>query len=306
MKRRIALIEDWASAQDRHKLEPDPRVAQLADSLARRGYQVDIFTCQQAWEWPESELWQETVQVVRVPVSLRQSTEDSPDEVQEFASFVINFCERQEKSYDLIHASFGPSGLVAAVLKSRLGIPFVITFQSPEKPTGDSRETGLVIAEEAVLCQDRVVREADGIIALNLQDQEDLISLYHADPTYIVQIPDQEAGASSGTNVWNARAEMLTAFYEDVLAVRRVTILPRTTAPLLWDSDLRAGSQTRGELELFSDIALHVPGVDAPGAAKQGALSVPHVLPDLLYKNRAAYRLFDVGSNISLSESFLE
>jgi hypothetical protein len=228
MKRRIALLDDWASARDARTQEPDQRLTQIADSIARMGYQVDIFTCQEDWESPESDLWQETVQVVHVPVRLSGSTEFPPAEVQEFAGFMIDFCERQERSYDLVHASFGPSGLVAAEIKSRLGIPFVMTFESPNGVTTRSQETGIAVIEEHIGLQDRVVREADGIIALSAQDRQELVSVYHADPTYILQIsssPHRSNTSHSPVLAWPDGTTMLLELYEDVLAVRRVALV---------------------------------------------------------------------------------
>jgi hypothetical protein len=237
MKRKIALLDDWVTVPGSRNQEPARHVSQFAEILARMGYQVDIFTCQSNKEMSEVEAWQETVRLIHVPVGVTGSPEDFSVELQESADFMIDFCERQEKPYDLIHASFRSSGLVAAEIKSRLGIPFVMTFQSSDEATPPVRETGITVIEEHLGIQDRVVWEADGIIALSLQDRQALISLYHADPTYIVQMPEETDEPYTYPSGWHAHAEMLAVFYEDVLAVRRVTILPETSALLSWDRE---------------------------------------------------------------------
>lgn len=237
MRRKIALLDDWVSVPGSRDQEPVQPVAQIAESLARMGYQVDIFTCQSNREMPEVDPWQDTVRLIHVPMTLTNSPRDFSMELQKSADFMIDFCERQEKTYDLIHASFRSSGLLAAEIKSRLGIPFVITFQSPAEGTPHARETEITVIEEHLGIQDRVVWDADGIIAFSLQDRQALISRYHADPTYIIQIPDQTDVPNSYPSGWHAHAEMLAAFYEDVLAVRRVAILPQTSALLPRDRE---------------------------------------------------------------------
>ena len=231
------MLDDWASVPGSYNQEPGQPVAQIAESLARMGYQVDVFTCHGSREMPEVDAWHDTVRVIHVPVSLTDSREDLSVEPDESANFMIDFCERQEKPYDLIHAGFRSSGRVAAEIKSRLGIPFVVTFQSPAGETPPAQETGLTAMEEDIGIQDRVVWDADGIIALSPQDRQALISLYHADPTYIIQIPAQTDAPDSQSSGWQARAEMLAVFYEDVLAVRRVAILPKTSALSPWDPE---------------------------------------------------------------------
>ncbi|HEX5808471.1 MAG TPA: glycosyltransferase [Anaerolineales bacterium] len=261
MKRKIALLDDWVSVPGSRNQERVHHVAQIAESLARMGYQVDIFTCQSNREMPEVDAWQETVRLIHVPVASTDSPENFSVELQDCANFMIDYCERQEKPYDLIHASFRSSGLVAAEIKSRLGIPFVVTFQSPAEatPHAHDQETGVTVIEEHIGSQDRVVWDADGIIALNLQDRQALISLYHADPTYIIQIPDQIDASNSYPSGWHAHAEMLAVFYEDVLAVRRVAILPQTSALLPWDREgLEWNSPER--IDRVLDTAWATPG----------------------------------------------
>lgn len=48
----------------------------------------------------------------------------------EFADNVVAFCKRERCRYQLAHANFWTSGVVAMWLKTTLDLPFVITFHA--------------------------------------------------------------------------------------------------------------------------------------------------------------------------------
>ena len=50
--------------------------------------------------------------------------------MDEFAAYMQRFCRCQREAYDLVHANFWMSGLVACDLKQALGVPLVITFHA--------------------------------------------------------------------------------------------------------------------------------------------------------------------------------
>ena len=223
MKRKIALFNDQVSflgsGNDR---EQSSHIPDIAQSLAQMGYQVDIFTCTARQLLPYDYEWHENIRVIHVPEGAASAMETSLTELMEVITFIIKFCSQQEKLYDLIHANFGSSGLVAAEIKSRLGIPFVLTFQSDADTVRPSHENRDSIPQGRAEIHDRIVREADGILANTAQDRQDLISLYHADPTYIVQIPSGTYPAEG--SAWRNDIILLAEFYENVLAVRRVAV----------------------------------------------------------------------------------
>jgi phosphoheptose isomerase/glycosyltransferase involved in cell wall biosynthesis len=97
--------------------------------------------------------------------------------------------EARRRPYDLLHANFWMSGLVAAEVKQALGVPFVVTFHALGKVRrlhqGDDDHS----PPERIAVEARVVAEADQIIAECPRDEEDLISLYRAVPAKVTIVP---------------------------------------------------------------------------------------------------------------------
>lgn len=164
-------------------------VGQLAKHLAKRGYQVDIFTRRDRALLPEIADWSEGVRLIHVPagdpVEIRK--EDLLPHMQEFTAYMLRFC--QHTHYDLVHANFWMSGLVAAELKRVLQIPFVITFHALGKVRRFHQGGNDEFPDERFDIEERLVREADRIVAECPQDETDLVQLYNADPHKITIIP---------------------------------------------------------------------------------------------------------------------
>jgi len=85
----------------------------------------------------------------------------------DFAEFVLKFCRRQRTPYDLIHANFWMSGLVAAEVKRALELPFVITFHALGRVRRLHQGDADTFPDERFAIEDRVVAEADHIIAID-------------------------------------------------------------------------------------------------------------------------------------------
>jgi D-inositol-3-phosphate glycosyltransferase len=164
-------------------------VGQLAKHLAQRGYQVDIFTRRDRALLPEIADWIEGVRLIHVPAgpATEIRKEDLLPYMAEFTEYVLNACK--ETPYDLIHANFWMSGLVAAEIKRALNIPFVITFHALGRVRRFYQGTADEFPDERFEIEDRLVQEADQIIAECPQDETDLIQLYNADPRKITTIP---------------------------------------------------------------------------------------------------------------------
>lgn len=164
-------------------------VGQLAKHLAATGYEVDIFTrCDHPF-LPEVAEWVEGVRIIHVPAgpATRIRKEDLLPYMAEFTAYVLQVCERQP--YDLIHANFWMSGLVAAEVKRRLEIPFVITFHALGRVRRFHQGQADEFPDERFAIEDQLVQSADRIIAECPQDEADLIQLYNADPAKITIIP---------------------------------------------------------------------------------------------------------------------
>ncbi|HEX8199407.1 MAG TPA: glycosyltransferase, partial [Isosphaeraceae bacterium] len=99
----------------------------------------------------------------------------------------LRHCRRTP--YDLIHANFWMSALVAADVKRATGTPFVVTFHALGRVRRLHQREADGFPEERLAIEDRVIAEADGVIAECPQDEEDLIRHYDADPARITIIP---------------------------------------------------------------------------------------------------------------------
>ena len=135
MTRRIALISEHASPLASlggvDAGGQNVYVGQLARHLARAGDRVDVFTRRDNPALPEIVEVGKGFRIVHV----RAGPEDLlPKEsmlpvMPEFTARVAQFCSR-EGGYDLVHANFFMSGMVALTLKQLYGIPFVVTFHA--------------------------------------------------------------------------------------------------------------------------------------------------------------------------------
>lgn len=164
-------------------------VGQLAKHLAAIGYDVDVFTRRDGDYLPEVVEWQCGVRIIHVPAGPPTGIpkEQLLPYMGEFTAFVLEWC--RDRRYDLIHANFWMSALVAAEIKRAIAIPFVVTFHALGRVRRLYQGTADQFPDERFAIEDRVVREADHIIAECPQDREDLLRHYHADPQRISIIP---------------------------------------------------------------------------------------------------------------------
>jgi phosphoheptose isomerase/glycosyltransferase involved in cell wall biosynthesis len=193
MSPRIAIISEHASpAADPGGTDcggQNVYVAQIARRLARLGYAVDVFCRRDSPLRPELQLWDDGVRIVHVPAGPAQVL-PKEELLPYMADFTDVVCQMmRQRAYDLVHANFWMSGLVAAEVKARLGIPFVITLHA----LGQVRRRYLGSADAFPQQRERieaaVIAAADRVIAECPQDQDDLIALYAADPARISIVP---------------------------------------------------------------------------------------------------------------------
>ncbi len=195
MTKRIALISEHASPLSIlggvDSGGQNVYVAQVAKNLAAAGYEVDVFTRRDSERLPETAEWLGGVRIIHVPAgppSFVRKEELLPF-MDEFRDYVLRFCKYQRKTYDLIHANFWMSGLVAADIKRALGIPFVITFHALGRVRREHQRGVDSFPDARFEIEDRIVAEADHLIAECPQDDEDLIRLYNAEPSRVTIIP---------------------------------------------------------------------------------------------------------------------
>ena len=193
MTRRIALLSEHASPLailgGADSGGQNVYVGELAKSLTALGYGVDIFTRRDSEVVPERAEWMNGVRIFYVPAGPPRHVpkEDLLPYMGDFTSYVMGVLRR--RSYDLVHANFFMSGLTAAEIKQHLGIPFVVTFHALGRVRRLHQGAADRFPDERFTIEDRIVREADHIVAECPQEEEDLIRLYDADPARISIVP---------------------------------------------------------------------------------------------------------------------
>ena len=175
-------------------------VGQLARHLAAIGYEVDVITRRDSPLLPETAEWVRGVRIVHVsagpPEFVRK--EDLLPHMEEFTHGVLRLIRRQRRGYALAHANFWMSGLVAADVKHATGLPFVVTFHALGRVRRAFQQAADQFPDARFAIEDRIVAEADQIVAECPQEEEDLIRYYNADPARITVVP----GGFDPTEFW--------------------------------------------------------------------------------------------------------
>ncbi len=166
-------------------------VAHLARELGQAGYWVDIFTRRDAPELPPLVRWHDRVRVVHVPAGPPHFVpkEQMLPHMQDFARFVIRFALQQRELYDVVHANFFMSGMVARQVKKVLHLPYVITFHALGQVRRRALGTADGFPQERLAIEDVLMADADRIIAECPQDLRDMEQLYSAERDRIDIVP---------------------------------------------------------------------------------------------------------------------
>jgi D-inositol-3-phosphate glycosyltransferase len=166
-------------------------VACLARELALSGYLVDVFTRRDSLAQKQVVHWHENIRVVHVPAGPAHYVpkENMLPYMETFARFVTRFARRQEYPYDIVHANFFMSGMVAQHLKQVLGIPYVITFHALGHVRRLAQGAADTFPAARLQIEDSLMHSADRIIAECPQDRHDMEQLYGAPRQRIEIVP---------------------------------------------------------------------------------------------------------------------
>lgn len=195
LPRRIAMISDHASPLAAPGSidcgGQNIYVANLARELARAGVAVDIFTRRDAPGQQPVVDWLDGVRVIHVPAGPPRHVpkEEMLPHIDAFARFVARFDRRQPVMYDLVHANFFMSGMVAAHLQRSLKLPFVITFHALGQVRRLAQGAADGFPAQRIAIETGLMREAGRVIAECPQDRLDMEQLYDAPSSRIAVIP---------------------------------------------------------------------------------------------------------------------
>ena len=194
MKKKIAFISDHASPLATlggvDSGGQNVYVAELPKHLTELGYEIDIFTRK------ESSIdtvinWQPGIRVIHIkagPVAII-AKEELLCYMDEFTSNMAQFIAQENICYDLIHANFFMSALVASRLKEKFGIPYTVTFHALGLVRQLHQKEMDKFPASRISIEKAIVRDADQLIAECPQDKEDLMQHYGADEKKITIIP---------------------------------------------------------------------------------------------------------------------
>jgi len=166
-------------------------VAHISRRLAEMGYYVDVFTRRDNPLQPEIYKWDKGLRVIHVPAGPAEfrPKEELINYMPEFTAYMVDFINRDPHRYDLVHAHFWMSALLAIEIEQALGIPFVVTFHALGRVRRQHQGSSDGFPDLRFDIEDRAVAEAEMIIAECPQDVQDLTTLYHAEPNKLRVIP---------------------------------------------------------------------------------------------------------------------
>jgi glycosyltransferase involved in cell wall biosynthesis len=166
-------------------------VGQLARHLCRMGHRVEVFTRLDRPGLPAAVGWEDGVRIVHVPAGPPAAVrkEDLLPFMPEFTAHFVRAARRGRPGYDLAHANFFMSALVAAEAKRLTGLPFAVTFHALGRVRRLHQGGADAFPDERLAVEDRVVREADRILSECPQDAQDLIAHYGAEPHRLRTVP---------------------------------------------------------------------------------------------------------------------
>jgi glycosyltransferase involved in cell wall biosynthesis len=195
MKKRIAFISEHASPLavlgGVDNGGQNVYVAELAREIARKGYLVDVFTRKDNAEVPEVVNWLQGVRVINVKAGPEVFVEKERllQYMNEFTDNMHRFMREQHIRYDIMHANFFMSALVASNIKKRNGIPYVVTFHALGLVRLAHQKEMDKFPVERFHIERMIVKDADQLIAECPQDRGDLVHYYDADINKISIVP---------------------------------------------------------------------------------------------------------------------
>lgn len=167
-------------------------VRELSRQLGRRDIAVDIFTRRTTADAPEQVPLARNVRVVYLTAGPAEPVDKNSlfDLTPGFADALVDFAEREEIRYDVLHSHYWLSGWAGYLARERLGVPLVHMFHTLGKMKNlvargdDDRELDIRIDTERQL-----MGLVDSLVAANPSDRAQMVCYYGASDTKICTIP---------------------------------------------------------------------------------------------------------------------
>jgi glycosyltransferase involved in cell wall biosynthesis len=193
--KRIAFISEHASplggAGSNCGSSQHIYVAELALALAASGHLVDIYTRREDPGQPEIINWAVHVRVIHIQAGplVPVEKEGLLGYMKKFADNMLHFIVARQLIYEVIHAHFFMSALVASLIKKTIQTPYVVTFHALGPVRKAFQKEMDRFPPERFDIERFIVQDADRLLAGCPQDKEDLVQYYGADAGKISIVP---------------------------------------------------------------------------------------------------------------------
>jgi D-inositol-3-phosphate glycosyltransferase len=164
----------------------------VAERLAERDVEVDLFTRCRGTDGPEVLEIAAGVRVVSVKAGpcTPVPKSDLPRFLPEFLGGVLRRASVDGRGYDILHSHYWLSGWVGSSAKDIWGVPLVASFHTLGKVKNYSLARGEPPEPSArLLGEERVIADADRILAPTPAEAAQLVGLYRANPEHIRIVP---------------------------------------------------------------------------------------------------------------------
>ncbi len=166
-------------------------VDEMSRHLGQLGYAVDVFTRRDNPDALEVIEWAPNVRIINLTAG--PATFLLKDELWKFMpafrDALLDFIERDETRYDLLHGNFWMSGWVATELQNRLNIPAVHIFHAMGKTKHKHQGSADTSPQERIVVESQIIRSVERVIAQCPTEWSELVDDYGADPERVVIIP---------------------------------------------------------------------------------------------------------------------
>lgn len=167
-------------------------IVELSKRLAALGIEIEIFTRATGSDLPPVVEMAPGVLVRHVTAGPYEglSKEDLPAQLCAFTSGVLRTeAMRDPGHYDLVHSHYWLSGQVGWLAKERWGVPLVHTMHTMAKVKNASLASGDAPEPKArVIGESQVVEAADRLVANTVEEAEQLMDMYDADPDRVAVV----------------------------------------------------------------------------------------------------------------------
>jgi D-inositol-3-phosphate glycosyltransferase len=163
-----------------------------AERVAANGVDVDVFTRCRGQGLPEVRSLGGRSRLIHVQAGpcAPVPKDELPRYLPEFLGGLLSRQRREDAGYDLVHSHYWLSGWVGRSAKEIWGVPLVASFHTLGKVKNYSLALGETPEPAARLSgEERVIREADRLVAATPAEAAQLVGLYGADPDRVRVIP---------------------------------------------------------------------------------------------------------------------